>query len=324
MKAVITHGRGPDDVSVAEVDRPQVAPDSILVRVKAASLNTADTTRLSGLPRLPGARRPVVLGSDFAGTVEEVGAEVTTFEPGDDVFGDARGAFAEYLCVPASLASRSVVAMPAAMSFEDAAALGIAGVTALQAVRKHGRVRPGQRVLVNGASGAVGTFAVQLARVAGAHVTAVCSARNVELVRSLGADEVLDYTHEDFTLRDARYDVMIDIAGSRGWTACKRVLAADATVVLVGASAVLHRNGGLWLALRHIAGVKVLSMFGRRRAVVFLARISPDELKELADLVVAGRIKPAIEQRFPLDEALTAVRVLTGGHSRAKLVFSPI
>jgi NADPH:quinone reductase-like Zn-dependent oxidoreductase len=253
------------------------------------------------------------LGADFAGTVEAVGGRVTGFKPGDDVFG-ARiaSSFAEVLCVSES----RVAPKPANASFEEAAALPVAGLTALQALRDQARLRPGQRVLVNGSTGGVGTFAVQIAKAMGAEVTPVCRTPNVGLVRSLGADHVVDYTREDFTRGDRRYDVMVDVAGSRPWSECVRVLAPDATVVIAGGP---RRNP--WVGpLAQMIGMRLGAIGGRRRVRMFVATSTRADLLALRDLAESGKIRPAIDRRYPLDRIADALSYLGEGHARAKVV----
>src|SRR5437899_6365404 len=237
MKALVRHRYGgPGVVRVEEIDQPVLTDDRVLVHVRASSLNKADWHQLRGWPRFlrpvtrDGVRRPKspLFGTDFAGVVEAVGKDVTDLAPGDEVFGGRNGAFAEYV------SATNLVRKPANVSFEEAATMGIAGLTALQGLRDHGVLQPGERVLINGASGGVGTLAVQIAKALGARVTAVCSTRNVEQTRSLGADRVVDYTREDFTRSGERYDLIFDNAGTRSWRACKRVLAPGGAVVLVG------------------------------------------------------------------------------------------
>jgi NADPH:quinone reductase-like Zn-dependent oxidoreductase len=242
-------------------------------------------------------------------------AGVTEFEPGDEVFGVKIGAMAEYLCVP----ERSgVVRKPANLSFEEAAGVPVAAATALQALRDHGRIQAGQRVLINGASGGVGTFAIQLAKVLGGEVTGVCSPRNVDLARSLGADTVVDYTREDFTRGRQRYDLMLDIAGNRSWSECRRVLEPGATLVAVGGSA--HTVFGAWGTLRHFAWVRLASIFSSQRAVLFIASVSRADLLVLRDLLETGRIRTVIDRRYPLEETVAAFRHLGEGHATGKIV----
>jgi NADPH:quinone reductase-like Zn-dependent oxidoreductase len=247
-----------------------------------------------------------------AGEVEAVGKGVTRFRPGDAVFGAARGAFAEYVCARED----RLAAMPATLSFEQAAAIPVAGSTALQGLRDRGRVQPGQKVLINGASGGVGTFAVQIARSFGAEVTGVCSGRNVDLVRSLGADHVIDYTRDDFTRGADRYDVMLDCVGSRPLSACRRVMTRGG--IYVGAGV---RPGGRWVGpLPHLLKLLATSPFVSQKAVVLMASIKPADLAFLAELIEAGKVTPVIDRRYPLDEVPEAIRYLMEGHARGKVV----
>jgi NADPH:quinone reductase-like Zn-dependent oxidoreductase len=318
MTAAVRDSFGsPDVVTIREVARPELEDDRVLVRVHAASVNRADWYNLTGpLMARPmmGLRRPksLLLGTDFSGTVEAVGKDVTGVEPGDEVFGGRDGAFAEYVC------ARSFARKPANVTFEEAACMGVAGLTALQGLRDRAQLEPGQTVLVNGASGGVGTFAVQVAKALGAaRVTAVCSARNVELARSIGADEVVDYTREDFTRRDERYDVLFDLAGSKSWRECARVLAPRGTLVLAGG-----KMGGLLGPLPHIGATKLASLPGRRRAVFYIAKFNSPDLVVLADMLETGAVKPVVERRYALGETADALRYLGEGHAQGKVVIT--
>src|SRR3954452_18095335 len=260
---------GPGVVRVEEVDPPQLTDDRVLVRVRASSLNKADWHQLRGWPRFlrpvtrDGVRRPKspLFGTDFAGVVDAVGKDVTDLAPGDEVFGGRNGAFAEYV------SATNVVRKPANVTFEEASTMGIAGLTALQAVRDRGEVQPGERVLVNGASGGVGTLTLQIAKAFGAHVTAVCSTRNVEQARALGADRVLDYTREDFTRERESYALIADVAGGHSWFALRRVLEPEGRLVIVGA----HGSRG---QLRHIAAVKLTSIWSKHTVKFFVAKFN--------------------------------------------------
>jgi NADPH:quinone reductase-like Zn-dependent oxidoreductase len=313
----------PDVLELREVEKPDVADDGVLVRIRASSVNPVDWHTLTGAPYLvrlqAGLLRPKtgMLGVDFAGTVESVGRNVQRFRPGDEVFGGRSGAFAEYVCVPDG---RGVVPKPAELTFEQAAALPVAAISALQALRDKGRIQSGQRVLVNGASGGVGTFAVQIAKALGAEVTGVCSTPNVNLVRSIGADDVVDYTLEDFTLRRERYDLMLDVAGNRSWSECKRVLGDDATVVLVGGP-----KTNRWIGpLGHVAWVRLATLRGSRRAFPFLAAITKDSLEAIVELVQAGKVTPVIDRGYDFSELPEALRYLGAGHARGKVVVSHV
>jgi NADPH:quinone reductase-like Zn-dependent oxidoreductase len=320
MQAVVHRRYGsPDVVELAAVEVPVIGDDQVLVRVHAVSVNPLDWHGLTGTPyvmRLQGGlRRPKqpVLGVDVAGTVEAVGAGVTRFRPGDEVFGGANGSFAEL----ALSRERSLEIKPAEISFEQAAAIPVAGVTALQALRDKGHVQPGQHVLVNGAAGGVGTFAVQIAKALGAHVTGVCSTANVELVRSLGADHVIDYTRDDFARAERRYDVMIDNAGSRSLRSCKNVLSPHGVYVVVGGP----KKGRLLGPLTRLAAAKVVFLTGGRTAAPFLAQLGHDgDLGALVELITSGKVTPVVDQVHPLADAAEALRQIGSGHTRGKVV----
>jgi NADPH:quinone reductase-like Zn-dependent oxidoreductase len=261
-----------------------------------------------------GLRRPKTspIGADVAGTVEAVGKDVTELRPGDEVFGRGEG-IAEYVIARPGLARK-----PAGVSFEEAAGVAVAGSTALQGLRDHGGLQPNQKVLINGASGGVGTFALQIAKALGAHVTAVCSTGNVELARSLGADRVIDYTREDFTRGGERYDLMFDNAGSRSWSACKRVLEPNATVVLVGGP----KKNRLLGPLGHIAAMKLGSLRGARTTVFFVAKLNQQDLEVLAGMLEAGTVRSVIDRRYELSDTADAVRYLGEGHAKGKIVIT--
>ena len=318
MKAVVCDRPGsPGDVKLDEIDRPEVVKDLVLIRVHASSANPVDLFPTTRMGYLMGGRKPQVLGTDFAGIVESVGNDVREFQPGDEVFGGGRGAFAEYKVMPANGA---VAGKPAGVSFEHAGTVAVAATTALQALRDHGRIERGRKVLVNGASGGVGTFAVQIAKALGADVTAVCSSRNVEMVTSIGADRVIDYTQEDFTRGGARYDLMVDIAGSHPWSECTHVLEPRANYVGVGAAAVQHGKGGGMRALRHFAGVRLGSLVGSRRVVVlFIAKLNQADLEFLASLLASDKVTPVIDRRYSLAQTSEALRYLDEGHAMAKV-----
>jgi NADPH:quinone reductase-like Zn-dependent oxidoreductase len=318
MKALVRHTYGgPDVVRVEEVDPPELTDDRVLVRVRASSLNKADLHQLRGFPRLlrpvtrNGVLRPksVLFGTDFAGVVEAVGKDVTDLAPGDEVFGGRSGAFAEYV------SAINVVRKPPGVSLEDAATMGIAGLTALQGLRDKGQLQPGQRVLINGASGGVGTLAVQIAKALGGHVTAVCSTRNVEQARELGADLVLDYTREDFTQERERYDLIADVAGGHSWFALRRVLAPGGRLVVVG-------GHGSRSQLGHLAGLWLASRFSKQTVEFFIAAFNKEDLQTLADLLERGDLKPAIDRTYDLEEAQDALRTFGEGHVRGKLVLT--
>lgn len=296
---------------------PAAGPDQILVRVVATSANPVDAfpTTLGGY--LMGGRKPSVIGTDYAGVVEAVGGSVTSFRVGDEVLGGARGAFAEYIAVRADGA---VALKPSSVSFEAAGTVAVAATTALQGLRDHGGLVSGQKVLVNGASGGVGTFAVQIARALGGVVTAVCSTRNVSMVRSLGAASVIDYTTTDFTRGSDRYDLIADIAGTHSLGACRRVLKPGGTYVGMGASGVMHRRAGMARLLGHLLRTRVTSGLGPQRVVVlYIADLTKEEMETLASMLADGRVNPAIDRRYTLGEIGAAMEYLNTGHAPAKV-----
>ena len=318
MKAVVRNTYGsPDVLEVQEIEKPDLADDCVLVRVRAAAINPADWYGMTGRPYVGrvamGLRKPKerLLGVDFAGTVEAIGKDVTGFQPGDEVFGGRNGALAEYVCVRNAIAPK-----PANLTFEEAAAVPVAAITALQGLRDKGQMQPGQKVLINGASGGVGTFAVQIARALGAEVTGVGSTRNVDIARSLGADHVIDYTQEDFTRSDRRYDLMLDIAGNRSWSEYKRVLNPKATVVIVGAP----KGSRLLGPLSHVVKVRLAALGSSRKVVFFIAKLDKPDLAVLRELLEAGKVTPVIDRRYELSEVADAFRYLGEGHAQGKIV----
>src|SRR5207248_65942 len=292
MKAVVYCNYGVPNLKFQEIEKPTPADDQLLVRVRAASVNPLDWHFIEGTPYFMrvmgvGLRKPkdTRLGVDFAGTVEAVGKNVTKFKPGDEVFGGRTGALAEYVCVRES---RAVALKPANVTFEQAASVPIAAITALQGVRDKGKVQPGQKVLINGASGGVGTFAVQIAKSMGADVTGVCSTRNLDLVRSLGADHVINYTKEDFTKSAQRYDVILDNVANRSLSECRGVLNPEGRYVLIGGGGV---NESRWIGpgLIHAFKAMVLSKFVNQKMGMMLAQLNHDDLAFLADLMQSGK-----------------------------------
>ncbi len=322
MRAMVYESYGsPDGLELRELPKPVPADDELLVRVRAASINPYDWHMLTGAPYVArisgGLRAPkrTILGVDFAGTVEAVGRDVTRFRPGDEVFGGRNGALAEYLCVREQ---RAVAPKPPNVSFEQAAAAPVAAVTALQGLRDKGRLQPGQKVLINGASGGVGTFAVQIAKALGAEVTGVCSTRNVDTVRSLGADHVVDYTREDFTTNGQRFHVVLDNVGSRPWSELSRVLEPGAIVVVCGGP-----KTNRWIGpLDHSVKMRLASVRGSAKVAFFLAKLNPGDLAVLQELLAAGTVVPVIDRRHELSEAAEALRYLGEGHSRGKVVIA--
>ena len=310
---------GPEVIEFAEVDVPEPAEQEVLVRVRASSVNPADLHDITGLPylvRVGGVRRPRKhrLGTDFVGTVEAVGSRVTRFQPGDEVYGAelGGGAFAEYVCLEEG---KGIAARPAGVTVQQAAVVGVAGLTALQGLRDKGKLRAGQRVLINGASGGVGTFAVQIAKVLGAEVTAVCSTSKVDLVTSLGADRVIDYTVTDFTSAGGPYDLMLDVAGGRSFSQCRRVLSPKATVVVVGGP----DRSKLLGPIGHMLTMMLAALPASQRATSFIGAARPDDLVSLTEMITAGTVTPVVERVYPLDQLADAVGYLAQGHVRGKL-----
>jgi NADPH:quinone reductase-like Zn-dependent oxidoreductase len=311
---------GPRDVvELVDLPKPTPADDEVLVRVRASSINRSDFYALGGVavlmrPMIGGFLRPKSerFGGDFAGVAEVVGKSVSDIRPGDEVFGVRTGAFAQYVSVKTAVGRK-----PADLSFEEAASVPVAALTALQALRDRGRLQPGQRVLVNGSSGGVGTFTVQLAKALGAgHVTAVCSPRNVERSRELGADRVIDYTREDYTRSGERYDLIVDVAGSRTWAANRRVLAPEGVLVLAGAPTGNHLTGPMGgLARRWLT-----SRRGRQTLVFFICKPNRPDLAVVRELIEAGKVRPVIDKVYGLDEIAEALETMGEGHVQGKLV----
>jgi NADPH:quinone reductase-like Zn-dependent oxidoreductase len=320
MKAIVQDRYGsPDVLRLGEMDRPVIGPEDVLVRVQAAGVDQGVWHEVAGLPYLfrvagIGVRSPKnpVPGHDVAGRVEVVGQKVTGFKPGDEVFGTCRGAFAEYACARAD----RLALKPANLRFEQAAAVPTSGATALQALRDKGKVRRANRVLIIGAGGGVGTFAVQLAKAYGAQATGVCSTAKTELVRSLGADGVIDYAREDFADGRDRYDVILDIAGNRSLSHLRRALAPEGTLVIVGGEGGGRWFGGIDRQLR----AQVLSLFVRQKLGTLIAIARKDDLDELSELLEAGTVKPVVDRTFPLSEVPEAIRYLRESRARGKVV----
>ncbi len=319
MKAIVYRCYGsPDVLELAEVEKPTPADNEVLVRVQAASVNPLDGHYMRGEPYLMrlmsgiGAPTDTSMGVDFAGTVDAVGKNVTHFKPGDEVFGARSGAFAEFVIVPEN---RTLALKPDNMSFEQAATVPMAAITALQALRDKGKLERGQKVLINGASGGVGTFAVQIAKSFGAEVTGVCSTRNLEMVRSIGADHVIDYTQEDYTQGAQRYDLIIDTVGNHPLLANTKALEPKGTLVMVAG------EKGNWIApLKNPIKALVLSPFVEQELVMILARLGKDDLTALGDLMKAGKLTPVIDRRYRLSEVPAAIRYSQEGHARGKIV----
>ncbi len=320
MKAIVqTRYGSPDVLQLKDLGKPVLRDDEVLVRVRAAAVNIGDWHLLRGVPYamrgVTGARKPrrEIPGLDIAGQVESVGSDVRQLQAGDEVFGWCKGAFAEY----ASAAENTLLPKPANLTFEQAAAVGDSAFTALAAVRDQGKVQPVHRVLINGASGGVGTFAVQIAKSFGANVTGVCSTRNVEMVRSLGADQVIDYTNEDFTQTEQAYDVMLDLVGTRSLSDCRRALTPRGTYVVVGV-----RDMGRWFGLGRQTKALLLSPFVRQRMRVFVVRHNPEDLAVLKELAQTGKITPVIDRRYSLSDVPEALRYQGEGHSQGKVIIA--
>jgi NADPH:quinone reductase-like Zn-dependent oxidoreductase len=323
MKAVVYTNYGPPDVlQIKDIKKPVPNDDQVLVRVRAASVNPYDWHFIRGTPyimrmMIGGLRKPKDprVGVDYAGTVEAVGKNVTLLKPGDEVFGNRTGAFAEYVCVRAD---RAVALKPANMTFEQAASVPVAALTALQGLRDHGKVQPGQKVLINGASGGVGTFAVQIAKTLGAEVTGVCSGRNVDLVRSIGADHVIDYTKEDFTKSNERYDVILDNVGTQPLSGFRRVLKPKGICVMIGGGG---PNEGNWVGpMSRPIKAKLMSPFIDQKMGMMMAQGNKADLNILADLMQSGKVTPVIDRTYPLSEIREAIRYLETGRARGKVI----
>jgi NADPH:quinone reductase-like Zn-dependent oxidoreductase len=322
MKAIVRDTYGlPDVLELRDIDIPEIADDEVLIHVHAAGVGRDVWHVMTGLPypiRLAGyglrAPKNPVIGSDVAGVVEAVGKNVSRFKPGDEVFGIGEGSYAEYVCARED----KLAPKPVNLTFEQAAVVAIMGSTALQALRDHGKVRTGQEVLIIGASGGVGTYAVQIAKAFGAHVTGVCSTTKVDLVRSIGADYVIDYTREDFAEGDQRYDLILDIGGNTSLSRLRRALASRGTLVIVGGE-----GGGRWLGGtdRQIRAL-VLSPFVSQKLGTFVNNENYEDMLVLKELIEAGKVTPVIDRTYPLREVPEAIRHLVEGHARGKVVIT--
>ena len=325
MKAVVyTNYGSPDVLEIRDVKRPVPNDDQILIKVRAAAVNPLDWHFMEGTPYIMramgvGLRKPKDprLGVDVAGQVEAVGKNVTQFKPGDEVFGGKTGAFAEYVC---ARADRAIVLKPANITFEQAASVPIAAITALQALRDKGKVHAGQKVLINGASGGVGTFAVQIAKSFGADVTGVCSTRNLDLVRSLGADHVIDYTKEDFTKGDQRYDVILDNVGTQPLSGFRHALQPKGICVMIGGGG--PNDGGLIGPMGRPIVALLMSPFISQKMGMMMAELNKEDLTILGDLMQSGKVKPVIDRTYPLSRIAEAMRYLEAGHARGKVIIT--
>jgi NADPH:quinone reductase-like Zn-dependent oxidoreductase len=322
MKAIVRDKYGPPDVlELRDIVKPEIADEEVLVRVHAAGVGRDVWHVMTGLPypiRLAGygfrAPKNPVIGSDVAGVVEALGKNVSRFQPGDEVFGIGKGSYAEY----ARALEDKLAPKPANLTFEQAAVLAISGLTALQALRDHGRVEPGQEVLIIGASGGVGTFAVQIAKAFGAHVTGVCSTTKVDMVRSIGADHVIDYTREDFAEGEKRYDLILDIGGNSTLARLRRALTPQGTLVITGGE-----GGGRWLGGtdRQIRAL-LLSRFVGQKLGTFINKENHEDMLVLKDLIESGKLTPVIDRTYPLSEVPEAIRYLEEGHAQGKVVIT--
>ncbi|RSL16755.1 NADPH:quinone reductase-like Zn-dependent oxidoreductase [Edaphobacter aggregans] len=321
MKAIVYHDYGsPDVLQLEEIEKSTPGDKEVLIKVRAASVNPLDWHFIRGTPYIvrivmTGLRKPknTRLGVDVAGQVEAVGSAITQFKPGDEVFGTCRGAFAEYVCISES----NLVIKPNNVTFEQAAAVPIAAFTALQGLRDKGKIQPGQKILVNGASGGIGTFAVQIAKSYGADVTGVCSTRNIDMVRSIGADQVIDYTKEDFTKSSQRYDLIFDAIGNHSLSARRRLLTPSGICVMAGGPS------GRW-KMGLASGIKALvwSQCSSRKLTGLLAKSSEEDLTILHDLMATGKVTPVIDRQYSLSELPDAIRYLEQGHARGKVVIT--
>jgi NADPH:quinone reductase-like Zn-dependent oxidoreductase len=319
MKAAVSTRYGPPDVvQITDVEKPDPKVNEVLIRVRAASVNPLDLFSMRGAPLIrliPGLRTPKqqVLGCDIAGQVEAVGRHVKQFHPGDEVFGlkgFAGGGFAEYVCVPEDRLARK----PANTPFEAAAAVPVAAITALQGLRDKGRIQRGQKILVDGASGGVGTFAVQIAKSFGAEVTAVCSTRNVDTARSIGADHVIDYTRKDFTKSGEHYDLILGVNAHHSIFAYRNALSQDGLYVLVGGATVQ--------IIQTLLLMPLLSLIGTKKTCFFIANVNQKDLVFLKDLLETGSVVPVIDRRYPLSDVAEALRYLDEGHAQGKVVIT--
>ena len=323
MKAAVYDRYGPPDVvQIADVDKPVPADNEVLIKVRAASLNPVDGHLMRGplpLRLMTGLGKPRSgrLGVDVAGQVEAVGRNVTQFKPGNEVFGACRAALAEFACAPAS----RLAMKPNKVTFEQAASVPVAGLTALQGLRDKGKIQAGQKVLINGASGGVGTFAVQIAKSFGADVTGVCSTRNVAMVRSIGADRVIDYTKEDFTQSAQRYDLIFDNVSNHSFSDRRRILTSNGICVLAGIGGA-GSHEGQWARLGGSLKALVASWFVSQKFVTFIARITKEDLTILGELMSTGKVTPVIAKRYGLNEVPQALRYLEEGHAQGKVVIT--
>jgi NADPH:quinone reductase-like Zn-dependent oxidoreductase len=321
MKAILSCEYGAENLNLQEIEKPTPADNEVLVRVRAASVNPADGHLIRGMwlmRPMTGMRKPrnTRFGTDFAGVVEGVGKNVTSFRQGDEVFGAKNGAVADYICVNAD---RGIVMKPANVTFEQSGSVAIAGLTALQGLRDKGHIQSGQKVLINGASGGVGTFAVQIAKAFGAEVTGVCSTRNVDLVKSIGADRVIDYTKEDFTKTDQHYDMIYDLVGNHSFSERRQILTPSGICVLAGmGGGGIHPESWGRLFSNFVAAFR--SNFTKQKFTTYIAKLTKDDLGVLRDLMQASKVTPVIDRTYNMSQTADAVRYMEEGHARGKVV----
>src|SRR5437870_6581912 len=323
IKAIVSCEYGIENLQLRELEKPSPNDNEVLVRVRAASINPVDGHLIRGswmMRPMSGLRKPknTRFGTDFSGVVEAIGKNVTNFKPGDEVFGAKNGAVADYICVKAD---RAIVMKPVNITFEQAGSVGVAGLTALQGLRDKGNIQSGQKVLINGASGGVGTFAVQIAKAFGADVTGVCGTRNVDLVKSIGADRVIDYTKEDFTKTDQRYDMIYDLVGNHSFSERRNILKPNGICVLAGVGgAGLHP--AMWGRVGRNFWNAFLSNFNKQKFVFYIAKLTKDDLNVLRDLMQSGKVAPVIDRSYKMSETQAALRYLEEGHARGKVVIT--
>ena len=323
MKAILNCEYGVDNLQLRDLEKPSPNDNEVLVRVRAASINPVDGHMIRGswlMRPMSGMRKPknTRFGTDFSGTVEAIGKDVTNFKPGDEVFGAKNGAVADYICVKAD---RAIVMKPNNITFEQAGSVAVAGLTALQGLRDKGRLQAGQKVLINGASGGVGTFAVQIAKAFGAEVTGVCSTRNVDLVKSIGADRVIDYTKEDFTKADLRYDMIYDLVGNHSFSERRQILTPNGICVLAGVGgAGIHPES--WGRMLGNFKNAFQSKFTSQKFVFYIAKLTNDDLNVLREQMQSGKVAPVIDHTYKISETQDAVRYLEEGHARGKVVIT--
>ena len=323
MKAIVSCEYGAANLQLRELEKPAPLDNEVLVRVRAASINPVDGHMIRGswlMRPMSGMRKPknTRFGTDFSGMVEAIGKDVTNFKPGDEVFGAKNGAVADYICVKAD---RAIVMKPNNITFEQAGSVAVAGLTALQGLRDKGRIQAGQKVLINGASGGVGTFAVQIAKSFGAEVTGVCSTHNVDLVKSIGADHIIDYTRQDFTRTDQRYDMIYDLVGNHSFSERRQILTPNGICVLAGiGGAGFHPES--WGRILGNFKTAFQSKFTSQKFVFYIAKLTKDDLNVLRDLMQSGKVAPVIDRTYKISETQGAVRYLEEGHARGKVVIT--